>query len=81
MVISYKDYIKWRCKMDFGKGLKKLDVYDIGLIKLTMFVFALLVVSLSPAFASWVQSVNPWWFLVVFVVVAARPFHRYYIKK
>lgn len=67
--------------MDFGKRLKKLDAYDIGLIKLGMFVFALLVVSLSPAFASWVQSVNPLWFLIVFVVVCARPFNRYYIKK
>ncbi len=67
--------------MCFGKALKKLDVADIGLIKLSVFAFALWLVSYSQSFTAWVQSVNPIWFLTIFVVAAIRPFYRAYIQK
>ena len=61
--------------------LKKFDVLDIGLIKMSVFTFTLWLVALSPEFAGWVQSTNHWLFLAIAVVVAARPFYRIYIKK
>jgi hypothetical protein len=63
-----------------NKMTKKLDIWDIGLTKLTVFAGALFLVGIWPAFASWVMSVNPWWFLAAFVVLSARPFARFYGK-
>ncbi|MCK5474803.1 MAG: hypothetical protein KAI53_05340 [Candidatus Aenigmarchaeota archaeon] len=67
--------------MCFEKMMKKLDVTDIGLIKLSVFAFALWLVSFSQSFAAWVQSVHPIWFLAIFVAAAVRPFYRAYIQK
>jgi len=67
--------------MWFKKELQKLNCTDIGLIKLASFVFALWLVSVLPGFANWVQSINHWWFLIIFIVAIARPFYKGYIKK
>ena len=62
------------------RALKKLDVSDIGLIKFYSAAFALFVITIWPAAMTWVQSVNPWYFLIAAVVFGARPFYRAYIK-
>jgi len=62
------------------KALKSMDVLDIGLIKLASAIFALFVITIWPAAMIWVNSVNPWYFLVAFVIVAARPVYRAYLK-
>ena len=67
--------------MFFEKILKKLDVMDIGMIKLSVFAFTLWLVSYFGSFATWVLSVNPMWFLAVFILAAVRPFYRAYIMK
>lgn len=67
--------------MNFEKRLRKLDVLDIGLIKLTMIAFAFLIIALSPEVADWVQSTDYLVFLAVFILAAARPVYRFYIEK
>ena len=67
--------------MDFKNMVKKLDFVDIGLIKLSVLAFTLGIVSYSKEFVAWVQSVNYMWFLDIFVLAAARPFYRAWIKK
>ena len=67
--------------MWFKKELQKLNCTDIGLIKLASFIFALWLIALLPGFANWVQSTSHWWFLVISIVAAARPFHKFYLKK
>ena len=65
----------------FGKAIKKLDVADIGLIKFAVMAFTLFIVTIWPAAMDWVHSVNPWYFFAAFVVFAARPMYRAYLKK
>ena len=64
----------------FNDNVGKLDVWDVSLIKLSVAAFVLFVISIWPAAMDWVHSVNPWYFLVVFVVVVIRPFYRFYLK-
>ncbi len=65
----------------FNDKVKKIDVWDIGLIKLSVAVFVLFIITIWPAAMTWVDSVNPWYFLVAFVIFAARPVYRFYLKK
>ncbi len=67
--------------MNFKKIVKKLDTFDIVLIKSASAVFVLWIISLLPGFAAWVQSVGHWWFLVIFIILCIRPFYKAYMKK
>jgi len=62
------------------KRVKRMDLWDVGLIKWSVVAFVLFVITIWPAFLSWVQSVNPWYFFIAFVILVARPFYRIYIK-
>ena len=62
------------------KHKKNMDFWDMGLIKLTMVALVFFVLTIWPAAMTWVDSVNPWYFFVAFVIIGARPFYRYYIK-
>ena len=63
------------------KAIKKLDVLDIGLIKFAVAAFTLFVITIWPAAMTWVHTIDPWYFLAAFAIIAARPFYRAYIKK
>ena len=65
----------------YQKALKRLDVLDIALIKLSVAGFVLWLITIWPAAMDWVHSVNPWYFFIAFVILAARPFYRAYLKK
>tara|TARA_Y100000310_G_scaffold290626_1_gene317975 strand:- start:950 stop:1156 length:207 start_codon:yes stop_codon:yes gene_type:complete len=62
------------------KALKRMDVLDIGLVKLSSAAFILFVITIWPAAMDLVHSINPWYFLIAFIIIAARPFYRAYIK-
>lgn len=64
----------------FNKRIKKLDAWDVGLIKWSSITFVLFLITIWPALMNWVHSVNPWYFFVAFVIFAIRPFYRIYIK-
>jgi hypothetical protein len=62
------------------KMLKKIDCLDLGLIKLAIAAFVLFIITIWPAALGWVISVNPWYFLMVFVIFIIRPLYRIGIK-
>jgi len=66
--------------MFFDKMVKKMDGVDIGLTKLSVAAAVLFIITIWPAAMTWVHSVNPWYFLVAFVIFAARPLYRVYLK-
>lgn len=64
----------------FKDKIKKLDCWDISLIKLSVIVFTLLILTIWPALTSWALSVNPWYYLVLVVVLAIRPAYKAWFK-
>ena len=64
----------------FDKKIKKLDTWDISLIKLSVITFTLLVLVTWPGFATWAYSVNPWYYLILLIVFAIRPVLKIWFK-
>jgi len=62
------------------KRIKKMDVWDVGLIKWSTAAFILFVITIWQGAMDWVHSVNTWYFFAAFVIFAIRPFYRIYIK-
>ena len=66
--------------MILDKNVKKLDTWDIALIKLSVAAFVLFIITIWTAAMDWVHSVNTWYFLIAFIVFVIRPIYRAYIK-
>jgi len=66
--------------MFFDKMVKKMDGMDVGLTKLSVAAAVLFILTIWPAAMDTVLSVNPWAFLVAFVIFAARPLYKVYLK-
>lgn len=65
---------------EMNKQVKKLSVWDIGLVKAAVAAGVLFIITIWPAAMELVHSVNPWWFLVAFVVFAIKPFMNFWVK-
>jgi len=65
--------------------IKKLDLWDLALIKLAVVAFVLFLITVpNPAdngIMAWVQSVHWAWFLVVAIIFAIRPQMKVWKKK
>jgi hypothetical protein len=64
------------CLKNLNKKIKNLDVLDIGLTKISVAASILFVITIWPAAMSWVVSVNPWYFLIVGLILAIRPVYK-----
>ena len=64
----------------FKKQLKKIDLYDISLIKLATTAGILFIITVWPAAMNLVNKIHWGWFLGAMVVFAARPFYKFWIK-
>ena len=62
------------------RAMKKMDVLDMGLTKLSVAAFVLFIITIWSGAMDWVHSVNTWYFLIAFIIIAARPIYRAYIK-
>ena len=62
----------------FEERVRRLDVMDVSLIKLSVAAAVLFLVAVWPALMKLVTSVNPWYFLVAAVIFAARPLYRFW---
>jgi len=62
------------------KRVKKMDVWDVALIKWATATFILFLITIWPAAMTWVNSVNPWYFFIAFIIFMIRPFYRIYLK-
>jgi len=60
--------------------IQKMDIWDIGLVKLSVAAFVLFVITIWPAAMNLVHSISPWYFLIAFVIFAVRPLYKMYIK-
>jgi len=67
--------IKW-----MKKKMKKVDIWDIALIKWSTAAFILFLITIWPGFSAWVNSVNAWYFFAAFVIFVVRPIYRMYLK-
>jgi hypothetical protein len=56
--------------------IKKLEIWDYSLIKLSVITFTLFVLTIWPALASWAYSVNPLYWFILFIVFAIRPIYK-----
>jgi hypothetical protein len=65
---------------DFDKPVKKLNGWDVGLVKLSTAAVVLFIITIWSAAMDWVHSVNTWYFLIAAVIFGARPFYKYYMK-
>jgi len=61
---------------EMNKKVKGMDIWDIGLTKLSVFFAALFVASILPA----VASLEWYIYLVLALVLGARPLYRYLSK-
>ena len=62
------------------KKLKRMDIWDVAFIKWSTAAFVLFFITIWPVAMAWVQSVNPWYFFVLFVIFFIRPVYRIYLK-
>ena len=62
------------------KHVKKMDVWDVALVKSSVAAFVLFVIAICPAAMTWVSSVKPWYFLIALIIFSIRPIYRIWIK-
>ncbi len=65
----------------FEDIVKKLDVWDIALIKLAVGAFVLAAITYIPALMTWVHDTNRLYFLLAAIVFSIRPQYNAWIKK
>tara|TARA_Y100000310_G_scaffold338650_1_gene428924 strand:+ start:12349 stop:12546 length:198 start_codon:yes stop_codon:yes gene_type:complete len=64
----------------FEEKMKKIDVWDVSLIKLGSVLFILFLITAWPAFANLIFDVNWKWFLGAAILVLLRPGYRFWFK-
>ncbi len=57
--------------------VKQMDWLDVGLVKFSCIVFGILLATLIPSLI----EINPWWFLLIAILLGLRPTYRAYWKK
>lgn len=65
----------------FKKQMKKIDGYDVGLIKLASASAILFLITVWPAAMDLVHKIHWGWFLGAMIVFMARPLYKGWIKK
>lgn len=58
------------------KKVKRMDIHDIQLTKLSTVAFVLFILNIWPAAMGWVASVHWGWFLAATIIFAWRPLMR-----
>lgn len=61
----------------FNSKVKKMDWLDIGLLKWSCIAFGVLLTMLIPG----LLKIHIGWIIALFIILAARPIYRVYIKK
>ncbi len=65
----------------FEDRIKKLDVWDIALVKLYLVFVTLAAITYIPALMTWVHNTNRLYFLLAAIIFVIRPLYRVWIKK
>ena len=67
--------------MNLNQRVKSLRVLDIALIKLGVVASTLFFLTVWPPILNWVLNVHWGWFLIVGLILSARPTYRFYFMK
>tara|TARA_B100001013_G_scaffold183369_1_gene110509 strand:+ start:45 stop:263 length:219 start_codon:yes stop_codon:yes gene_type:complete len=67
--------------MNLNQRVKSLKVLDIALIKLGVVASTLFILTVWPPIMNWVPMVHWAWFLIVGLILSARPTYRFYFMK
>lgn len=62
---------------DLNKRAKKLGIIDLKLAQMTGAFFALVIAKLIPQ----IMGISIWWFVVLGILCAIKPFYAFWIKK
>jgi hypothetical protein len=62
----------------FDKGMRQLDIWDLGLTKLAVACFVLAVIAGSPKMMRRVQAQNSWLLLLAALILGIRPTYRFF---
>ena len=60
------------------KKVKKMDVHDVQLTKLSTAAFILFLITVWPAAMDLVHKIHWGWFLAIAIIAALRPIKRFY---
>ena len=67
--------------MNLNQRVKSLRVVDIALIKLGVVSGTLFILTAWPPIMNWVLMVHWVWFLIVGIILSAKPTYRFYFMK
>ena len=62
---------------DMDKRVKKFGIIDVKLAQGAAMFFVLVIAKLIPQ----IMNINLWWFVVLLVLCAIKPFYVFWIKK
>jgi len=63
---------------ELNKNIKKLDMWDIGCIKIAVMIFVMFLFSVWGGFRNFVLSINPWILFLGFVFFAVKPLFKFF---
>jgi len=62
---------------NLNKKIKKWDIWDIVLIKLSVVSFIIIILKLSSFVSGWIEKINIWWFVLILIFFMIRPCKRF----
>lgn len=60
-----------------NERVKKFSIFDVKLVQGTAMFVALIIAKLIPR----IMDINIWWFIILLVICAIKPFYVFLIKK
>lgn len=58
------------------RKVRKIDAWDIGLVKLSVIAFVFFLVNIWSGLNNWINSIHWGWFLGAWIILALRPWKR-----
>ena len=62
---------------EMTRRVRKFDIFDVKLAQITAMFLALIIVKLIPD----IMDVSIWWFVVMVIICAAKPFCVFWFKE
>jgi hypothetical protein len=62
---------------EMTQRVKKFDIFDVKLAQVAAMFLALIVAKLTPD----IMDLNIWWFVVLLIICAIKPFYVFWFKE
>ncbi len=63
---------------NWDKKVKKLNIFDIGLIKLSVLAFTLFLLAILPKLNEFLMSIHWGWYLAIAIIVSYKPSKKFF---